>query len=140
MTTELFWLMLTAILASSLWIPFVIGVNTTPYALKEGEPDTFLRPPDHARMVPWVHRAYRAHQNLLEQFLPFAVIVIIGHLLKVTTPITAYCAIIFFWLRVAHAIGMISGWARMPWRPLIFTAGWVVTMVFAWQVLAHQVR
>jgi uncharacterized MAPEG superfamily protein len=136
MTTELFWLMLTAILAASLWIPFVVGVNSTPYAGEAEADDFFVRPPDHARMVPWVHRAFRAHQNLLEQFIPFAVIVLIGHAVGVSNSITIWCTIIFFWLRIAHAIGMITAWARLPWRPLIFTAGWVVTMVYAWQVLA----
>lgn len=134
MTTEIFWLTLTAILASSLWIPYVVGINKTTY---EGQDQSFVRPPDHAKMEAWIHRSHRAHQNLLEQFTPFAVIVIVGYLLKVSTPITAYCAIIFFWLRVAHAIGMITAWARMPWRPTIFTAGWIVTMVYAWQVLAN---
>ena len=90
MTTELFWLMLTAILASSLWVRFVVGVNSKSYELREGEPGTFVRPPDHARMVPWVHRAFRAHQNMLEQFAPFAAIVIVGYLLKVSAPITAW--------------------------------------------------
>jgi uncharacterized MAPEG superfamily protein len=139
MTTELFWLMLTAILATSLWIPFVVGINTQAYEGEDSAEDFFVRPPDHKRMVPWVHRAFRAHQNLLEQFIPFAVIVIIGHLLKVSTPVTAWCAIIFFWLRVAHAIGMITAWARMPVRPLIFTAGWIVTMVMAWAVMTGSV-
>lgn len=137
MTTELFWLMLTSILASALWIPFVIGVNSTPYEREDEAPDFFIRPPDHQRMVPWVHRAFRAHQNLLEQFIPFAVIVLVGHMLKVSTPITMGCAITFFWLRVAHAVGMITAWARLPWRPIIFTAGWIVTMVYAWQVMAY---
>jgi uncharacterized MAPEG superfamily protein len=137
MTTELFYLLLTAVLAASLWLPFVIGVNTTPYA-NEGEADDFfVRPPDHARMVPWVHRAFRAHQNLLEQFTPFAVIVIIGHVLQVSTSITAWCAIIFFWLRIVHAVGMITAWLRLPLRPIIFTAGWIVTLVYVWQVLAY---
>jgi uncharacterized MAPEG superfamily protein len=135
MTTELFWLMLTAILASSLWIPYVIGINKTSY---EGQAQSFVRPPDHAKMEAWVHRSYRAHQNLLEQLMPFAVIVLTGYLLKISTPITAWCAIIFFWLRLAHAIGMITAWTRMPWRPLIFTAGWIVTMVYAWQVFAYS--
>jgi uncharacterized MAPEG superfamily protein len=137
MTTELFWLMLTAILASSLWLPFIIGVNTTPYEGARDDENPFVRPPELKRMKPWVHRANRAHQNLLEQFLPFAVIVLIGYVLKVSTPITVWCAIAFFWLRVAHAIGMITAWARLPLRPIIFTAGWVVTMIYAWQVFAR---
>lgn len=132
MTTELFWLMLTAILAASLWIPYIIGVNTAAYQGKETE---FIRPPDHSKMPAWVHRSHRAHLNLLEQFLPFAVIVIVGHLLEVSSIVTVWCSILFFWLRVLHAVGMISGKARFPVRPTIFTLGWLVTMVFAWQVL-----
>jgi uncharacterized MAPEG superfamily protein len=134
MTTELFYLLLTAMLASSLWIPYIIGVNTTKY---EGQDDAFTRPPDHRNMLPWIHRAYRAHQNLLEQFLPFAAIVLIGHSLGVSTSITQWCAILFFALRLSHAVGMISGLTKFPIRPIIFTAGWVITMVYAWQVLAH---
>jgi uncharacterized MAPEG superfamily protein len=134
MTTELFYLLLTAMLASSLWIPYIVGVNTTQY---DGQDEAFTRPPDHRKMLPWIHRAYRAHQNLLEQFLPFAVIVLIGHNLGVSTSITQWCAILFFVLRLAHAAGMISGIAKFPVRPIIFTAGWVITMVYAWQVLAH---
>ncbi len=136
MTTELFWLTLTAILAASLWIPFVVGVNMVPKV--EGAPDTFVVPPDPLKLPPWIARSYRAHQNLLEQLMPFAVIVLIGHAAGVSNAITIWCTIVFFWLRVAHAIGMITAWARLPWRPLIFTAGWVVTLVYAWQVLFHR--
>jgi uncharacterized MAPEG superfamily protein len=134
MTTELFYLLLTAMLASSLWIPYIVGVNSTKY---EGQDESFTRPPDHRNMLPWIHRAYRAHQNLLEQFVPFAAIVLIGHSLGVSTAITQWCAILFFVLRLLHAAGMISGFAKFPLRPTIFTAGWIVTLVYAWQVLAY---
>jgi uncharacterized MAPEG superfamily protein len=134
MTAELFWLMLTAILAASLWIPYIVGVNTNSY---EGEEESFIRPPDHRKMAAWIHRSYRAHLNLLEQFTPFAVIVLVGSLLEVSTPVTAWCTVLFFWLRLAHAIGMISGVAGLPLRPIIFTSGWIVTLVYAWQVFAH---
>jgi uncharacterized MAPEG superfamily protein len=134
MTTEIFWLTLTTMLASSLWIPFVIGVNVTTY---EGKSDGFHRPPDPAKMAPWVHRSYRAHLNLLEQFLPFAIVVLIAHTLHVSTPITIWCTGLFFWIRVAHAIGMISGKAKSPLRPILFTSGWLVTMTMFWQVLSR---
>jgi uncharacterized MAPEG superfamily protein len=135
MTTELFWLTLTALLAASLWIPYIVGVNTTKY---EGQADSFHRPPDPSKMAPWVHRSHRAHLNLIEQFLPFAAMVLIAHLVHVSTPTTAFCAVAFFWIRVAHAIGMISGKARFPVRPVLFTAGWLLTLAFAWQVIAHR--
>ncbi len=134
MTTELFYLVLTAILATSLWLPYIIGVNSTTY---EGQADAFVRPPDLRVMQPWVHRSFRAHQNLLEQFLPFAVLVLVGHALGVNTPVTEWCVIAFFALRLIHAAGMITAVLRFPLRPVVFTAGWVITLVFAWQVLAH---
>jgi uncharacterized MAPEG superfamily protein len=137
MTTELYWLLLTAVLAASLWIPYVIGINSAAY---DGQEDSFNRPPDHRKMAAWVHRSHRAHLNLLEQFVPFAAIVIVAHILKVSTPVTVWCAVLFFWLRVAHAVGMITGWARLPVRPLLFTAGWLVTILMAWQVFAHAPR
>lgn len=135
MTVELFWLTLTAVLAASLWIPFIVGVNMLP--TREGTPDSFVVPPDPLKLPPWIARSYRAHQNLLEQLMPFAVIVLIGHTVEVSNRITELCVIGFFWLRVAHATGMITAWARLPVRPLIFTAGWLVTMIYAWQVLAQ---
>src|ERR1700677_639332 len=132
MTTELKWLVFTALLAGSLWMPFIVGVNVSNF---EGKERLFDRPPDHSKMDPWVHRSVRAHQNLLEQLLPFAIVVIAGAISGVTNSVTVACSIIFFWLRVAHAIGMISGLARFPVRPMIYFAGWVVMLVYAWQVL-----
>ena len=132
MTPELKWLMYTALLGGSLWIPFIIGVNTADFPGREQQ---FVRPPDHSQMQPWVHRSLRAHQNLLEQLLPFAIVVLAGAISRVSTSITVACSITFFWLRVAHAIGMISGLARLPLRPMIYFAGWIVMLVFAWQVI-----
>ncbi len=136
MTTELRWLVYTALLAGSLWIPFIIGVNTANFA---GKDQLFVRPPDHSAMPAWVHRSLRAHQNLLEQLLPFSIVVLIGAIAGVSTPVTVACSIIFFWLRVAHAIVMISGVARLPLRPMLYVSAWIVMLVFAWQVLTKAV-
>lgn len=48
---------------------------------------------------------------------------------------TVACSVAFFWLRVAHAIGMISGLAGFPLRPMIYLAGWILMLAFAWQVM-----
>ena len=132
MTTEIAYLIATAVLAASLWIPFIIGVNIQ----KAVDTTDFTRPPDLSALPPWVHRAHRAHLNLLEQLLPFAVIVLVGHTLGVSNTITATAAAAFFWIRVAHAVGMISGLASFPIRPIIFTAGWIAILILAWQVIA----
>ena len=131
MTTELVYLTLTALLAASLWIPYIVGVNSTPFEMPADN-----RPPDVGQAVPWVHRSYRAHLNLLEQFLPFAVIVLILHVAGVSTTVTVWACAAFFWLRIGHAVWMIGGFPVLPVRPLIFTAGWVCIVALVWQVLA----
>jgi uncharacterized MAPEG superfamily protein len=123
-------------LAASLWIPYIVGINVTDF---EGKKELFVRPPDHGKMKPWVHRSLRAHQNLMEQLLPFSVIVLIGAVAGVSTPVMATCAVTFFWLRVAHAVGMITGLARFPIRPMIYFSAWIVTLLYAWQVLSHAI-
>lgn len=132
MTPELFWLTLTALLAASLWIPYIVGANATEARAIAGD---LTRPPDLARMPAWVHRANRAHLNLIEQFVPFAVVVLIAHMAGVSTPVTVWAAALFFWLRLAHAVGMISGLARLPARPLIFTGGWLCILAIGISVL-----
>jgi len=133
MTTELTYLLLTALLAASLWIPFIVGVNMPPAK----QFANFHRPPDIRQMPPWVHRANRAHLNLIEQMMPFAVIVLVAHVLGVSTWVTAGASIAFFWLRVAHAVGMISGLAQFPVRPIIFTAGWLCILAIGAQVFVQ---
>lgn len=131
MSTELTYLTFIALLAASLWIPYIIGVNKY-----EVEGDNFVRPADLRHYPDWVHRAHRAHLNLLEQALPFAIIVLIAQTQGISTTITVIAATTFFWLRVAHAIGMITGLARLPIRPLIYVAGWLCILTLGWQVLS----
>ncbi len=69
MTAELTWLTLTALLAASLWIPFIVGVNT-----HKAASDPFNRPSPLTDYPTWVHRAHRAHLNLIEQARPFAIV------------------------------------------------------------------
>jgi uncharacterized MAPEG superfamily protein len=133
MTTELFYLTLTCLLAASLWIPYIVGVNMS---VADPSPD-FIRPPDLRALPAWVHRAHRAHLNMLEQTLPFAVLVMIAHAAQISTAVTVWACVAFFWIRLAHAAGMISGVARFPVRPIIFSAGWLANVVMVWQILAH---
>ncbi|MBM7068666.1 hypothetical protein [Actibacterium sp. 188UL27-1] len=58
MTTELLYLTLSAILAASLRVPFIAGVNAEDQDLTD-----FTRPPALTDMRPRVHRAFRAHQS-----------------------------------------------------------------------------
>lgn len=119
-------------LAASMWIPYIVGVNRHP---QPGH-DDFARPPDLARFPAWVHRAHRAHLNLLEQLLPFAVLVLIVDRTSVFTPLTAWTALIFLAVRLLHAAGIITGVARFPLRPILFTIGWACCLVMAYAAIA----
>lgn len=129
MTPELTWLTLSALMAASLWIPFIVGVNT-----EDKDFSDFTRPPNLTTMRPWVHRAFRAHQNMLETIIPFAAVILIAHMAGISSQVTVWASIAFFWLRLAHAAGMISGIARFPLHPIIFTASWLCTVAVAVQL------
>ncbi len=131
MTTELVYLVATMMLAASMWIPYIVGVNMIP---SEGPVD-FRRPPDLHLMPAWIHRAHRAHLNLLETATPFAALVLLAHVVGVSTPVTVGACVAFFWLRIIHAAGMVSGLAGFPARPIIFTLSWLCTLAIGVQVL-----
>ncbi len=123
--TEMGILVCLMLLAASLWIPYIVGVNMND---REGV-NTFQRPAGDAGLPDWVARANRAHLNLLEQGVPFAILILVLDRMDAFSALTYWTAIVFFWLRVAHAIGMITGYAQMPIRPLLFTSGWVCTVI-----------
>ena len=135
--TELGILTCLMILAASLWIPFIVGsANLKDSELPDGAPEGFIRPHNIHLMPPWIARAFRAHQNLLEQGIPFAILVLIVDRMDGFTALTYWTAVAFFWLRVLHAIGYITAWATMPLRPILFTAGWVCCLIMAYSVFA----
>jgi uncharacterized MAPEG superfamily protein len=77
-------------------------------------------------------RVVRAHANLNEALLPFAIVVIAAALLRVSTPLTVYAAIAFFTARLAHALLYLIG--ATPWRSISYYCGLIATLVFAAQL------
>ena len=125
--TELVVLTCLMLLAASLWIPYIVGMNKN---ARVGV-NSFQRPASDEGLPDWVARANRAHLNLLEQAVPFAILILILNAIDGFTALTYWTAIAFFWLRVAHAVGMITGAAQMPIRPMIFVSGYVCTIILA---------
>ncbi len=131
MTTELRYLLFTAILTGSLWIPVVIGYVRARGPLKPGDYKVAPTSP-----VPdWVNRANRAHMNAVESFAPFAAVVLVARAAQVSTPLTAGCAAVFFGARVAHAVVHIGGVSVLMARTLIFSVAWGAFIAFAVEVL-----
>jgi uncharacterized MAPEG superfamily protein len=73
-------------------------------------------------MSGWAGRAARAHRNMLESLILFAVLVLVAHIAGVRNEMTLLGAQLFFWGRVAHAVIYIAG---IPW---LRTAAWGVSV------------
>lgn len=131
MTTELLYLLLTAILTGVLWIPVVIGYVKSRGPLK---PSDYVVAPS-APLPAWVNRANRAHVNAVENLVPFAVVVLVAHAAQVSTAVTANAAAVYFYARLAHAVVHITGFSLFRARTLLFTVAWIAFMTFAVEVL-----
>jgi uncharacterized MAPEG superfamily protein len=136
MTTELWYLFLTSLLLTVLWIPYIIGSVIvggllTPEEYRSGRAITFPKFPQ------WVRRADRAHVNLVEQFGAFAALVVVAHLAGIHTAVTAWCAAIFFWARIVHAVVYLTGIAWGMVRTVVFVIAFLALLVFAWEIFAN---
>lgn len=66
-------------------------------------------------------RAQRAHRNLIENALPFAIVVLIAHVMQISTFVTQAAALVFLSARLLHALVYIVGITRI--RTPIWFAG-----------------
>jgi uncharacterized MAPEG superfamily protein len=70
----------------------------------------------------WPGRAQRAHRNLLENLILFAVLVLVAQATGRLNAMTALGAQLFFWARTAHAAIYLAG---VPW---LRTVAWGVSV------------
>jgi len=129
MTTDLSYLAYTAMLTAALWIPYIVAQVAT---------NGLLAPPNYVdpapRPVPlWGKRADRTYLNAVEVFGPFAALVIIAHVSGKADAMTAFWAMSFFWLRLAHAVVYL---VAVPYvRTLVFTLGFVCVAGIFWELI-----
>ena len=71
----------------------------------------------------WVGRARRAHANMIENLVMFAVLVLVAHVAGKANAMTALGAALFFWARLAYAIVYMIG---IPW---LRTGIWSVSII-----------
>jgi uncharacterized MAPEG superfamily protein len=74
-------------------------------------------------MEGWAGRAQRAHRNMLESLVVFAVLVLVANATGKANATTALGAELFFWSRLAYAAIYLAG---IPWAR---TAAWAVSLV-----------
>ena len=118
MTPELMYLVWSAALTFVLVLIAVSGAT-----LQVGLPTLADNREGLPKMTGWAGRAQRAHLNMLESLILFAVLVFVAQLAGIHNATTLLGAQLFFWGRVAHAAVYIAG---IPW---LRTAAWGVSVV-----------
>lgn len=85
-------------------------------------------------------RGLRAHQNHLENLVPFAIIVLVAHAISISNTVTVASAIAFTLARVAHAGFYFAGITRVPGingvRSIAYFVSLFAILVFASQLFA----
>ena len=129
MTPELMYLVWSAALTLGLAVIAVSGAT-----LDVGLPRLAGNREGMSELSGWAGRAARAHRNMLENLVLFAILVLVAHAVNVSNAMTLLGAQLFFWSRVAHAIIYIAG---IPW---LRTAVWGVSVIglilIFWQLVA----
>jgi uncharacterized MAPEG superfamily protein len=128
MSTDLKMLAWTAALTLVLWLPYILSRMMT-----EGAAATLSYMADSKPLSPWAERARKAHYNAVENLAPFAALVLVANMTATANGTTATAAVVYFWARVAHYIGHISG---LPYvRTLTFTIGWIACLVIFFAIV-----
>jgi uncharacterized MAPEG superfamily protein len=118
MTLELMYLVWSAALTFVLVLIAVSGAT-----LQVGLPTLAGNRESLPDMESWAGRAQRAHRNMLESLVLFAILVLVAKAAGISNAMTVLGAQLFFWGRVAHAVLYIAG---IPWAR---TAAWGVSVV-----------
>jgi len=118
MTLELRLLLWSAVLTLVLAVVAVLGA-----LLQVGLPRLAGNREEMPAIGGWAGRAMRAHRNLLENIVLFAILVLTARAAGISNASTVLGVQLFFWGRVAHALIYIAGiaWLR--------TAAWAVSVI-----------
>ena len=129
MTTELYWLTLTALMTALFWVPYVLNrmvMNGLGGTLAGGAPDS-------GTLSLWAQRAIKAHTNAVENLAIFAPIVLTAHVLGISNAATKAAVVVYFFARLLHFVVYSAGIPAA--RTLTFTAGWLAQIAIIASIL-----
>lgn len=129
MSFELKWLIYTIVLTSVLWIPYVLNRIIVRGLIPAMGYATASTPP-HA---PWAERAMKAHANAVENLALFAPLVLVIHVLGVSTEATRTAVVVYFVMRLLHYFVYLFGVPIV--RTFVFAISWIVMLVLAFAAL-----
>ena len=127
MTTELWILVASALLCLALPMVYV------PLYARQAGPDAVSgNREDAPAALGAAGRGARAHRNLLENLLPFAIAILAARAIGVSDTFTLAGAWLFLLARVVHAVAYIAGTTGV--RTLAYVAGLVGTVLIFTQL------
>ncbi len=130
LTTEIYWLTLTAGLTLLLVFPYAfVRIKRIGFHQLLANP----LPGDDPFKEAWAHRAYRAHMNAIENLVVFAPLVLAVVITHSTNEVTAIASAVYFWARVIHVPIYIL---NIPYlRFIAYFIGVAACFVLAYQLL-----
>ncbi len=129
MTEELYWLILTTLMTSLFWVPYILN-RIAVRGLMGGMANPS---PDDKPQTPWAERAMLAHKNAVENLVLFAPLAIATHVMGVGTELTATMSMVFFFARLVHFVVYAAGIPVV--RTLAFAVGFLAELILALNLL-----
>ena len=129
MTTELYWMVMTVLLTSVLFVPYILN------RMKEHGiwPALWNPQPDTRPKARWAERMMRAHANAIENLVIFAPLVLALQAVGVSTAATATACVVYFFARLAHLL--LYAFAVPLLRTLMFVIGFACQLTLALALL-----
>lgn len=99
-SSELYWLGLTTLLTSVMWIPYILN-RMREQGIGEAiwDPQGFT-----ATKSAWAERMMRAHENAIENLIIFTPLVLIIEINSLNSSLTATTCMIYFFIRIVHFV------------------------------------
>ena len=129
LSTEIYWLCLSILFSSLMWIPYIINRMFEMglwQALYNPQPDTRPR-------AQWAERMMRAHDNAVENMVIFAPLVLLVEITESASNLTSMAVILYFYARVIHFTVFTAGIPLL--RVPAFLAGFVAQLLLALSLL-----
>jgi uncharacterized MAPEG superfamily protein len=123
MSSELYWLTLTAAMTALIWVPYILD-----RILIRGPAGAMANPsPTDKPQSAWAARMMDAHTNAVENLVVFAPLVLTAQALNIHTATTAFACALYFWCRLAHVAIYTAGIPVL--RTLSFLGGWIAQII-----------
>ncbi len=127
-TQELTYLVYVITFTAVMWLPYILNMIAQRGLLR-----AVGYPSDPEPLSPWAQRMKAAHYNAVENLVIFAPLVIVAHVLGISSETTVMAAQVYFWARVVHYI---TYTLAVPWgRTLSFAVGLLCQLAFAGTLL-----